>query len=111
MKIENFQVNDDPGSARVRFTYSVPRDELFLPYDNGGRMAEHEEDDMEDVYLSEMLHHILLNHGHRLRAAIFDPLMEGMLEPGEDAMDPALVEELRVDFDSALRARLSPAAV
>ena len=98
MKIENFQVTDDPGSALVQFTYSVPRHELALLEEEGGII--------EDVYLSEMLQHILLNHGHRLRAAIFDPLMEGMLEPGEDVIDPALVEELRVDFDCALRARL-----
>lgn len=55
-----------------------------------------------------MLHHILLNHGHRLRAAIFDPLMEGMLVPGEDVIDPALVQELHDGFEGALRARLSP---
>ncbi|GAA5071276.1 hypothetical protein N0B44_13275 [Roseibacterium beibuensis] len=99
MKIENFQVADNPSSALVQFTYSVPRHELALP-------AEEEDGIIEDVYLSEMLHHILLNHGHRLRSAIFDPLMEGMLVSGEDVIDPALVEELRVDFDCALRARL-----
>lgn len=99
MKIENFQVTDDPGSALVQFTYSVQGHELALPTEEEGGI-------MEDVYLSEMLHHILLNHGRRLRAAIFDPLMEGMLVPGEDVIDPALVEELRVDFDCALRARL-----
>ena len=99
MKIENFQVTDDPSSALVQFTYCVPGHELALP-------TEHEGGIMEDVYLKEMLHHILLNHGRRLRAAIFDPLMEGMLQPGEDVIDPALVKELRFDFDSALRARL-----
>lgn len=103
MKIENFQVADNPGSAQVRFTYKVPRHELALS-------AEDEVGIMEDVYLTEMLHHILLNHGRRLRAAIFDPLMEGMLEPGGDVIDPELVQELRADFDGALRDRLSPVA-
>lgn len=103
MKIDNFHVTDDPSSDMVQFTYGVPRHELALPTDE-------ERGIIEDVYLSEMLHHILLNHGHRLRAAIFDPLMEGMLVPGEDAIDPTLVDELRTDFDSALRARLSPVA-
>lgn len=87
----------------VQFTYSVPRYELALPAEDEGGI-------MEDVYLTEMLHHILLNHGHRLRASIFDPLMEGMLVPGEDVIDPTLVEELRGEFDGALRARLSPVA-
>lgn len=110
MKIENFQVNDHPGSALVQFTYSVRRHELALPAEEEGGIMGYEDGYMGDVYLAEMLHHILLNHGHRLRAAIFDPLMEGMLKPGEDVIDATLVEELRVDFDSALRARLSPVA-
>ncbi len=103
MKIDNFQVTDDPDSDVVQFTYGVPRHELALPLDE-------ERGIIEDVYLSEMLHHILLNHGHRLRAAIFDPLMEGMLVPGEDAIDPALVDELRADFEGALCTRLSRVA-
>ncbi len=102
MKIDNFQVTDNPNSDMVQFTYSVPRHELALLEEEGGII--------EDVYLSEMLHHILLNHGHRLRAAIFDPLMEGMLVPGEDVIDPVLVEELRGEFEGALRTRLSRVA-
>jgi hypothetical protein len=103
MKIKNFQATYDPDSALVEFTYSVPWHEMALPEDE-------ERGIIEDVYLSEMLHHILLNHGYRLRAAIFDPLMEGMLVPGEDAIDPALVAELRGEFEGALRSRLSPVA-
>lgn len=103
MKIDNFQVTNNPNSDMVQFTYGVPRHELALPTDE-------ERGIIEDVYLSEMLHHILLNHGHRLRAAIFDPLMEGMLVTGEDVIDPALVAELRGEFEGALRSRLSPAA-
>lgn len=33
MKIDNFQVTDDPGSDMVRFTYTVPWHELALPTD------------------------------------------------------------------------------
>lgn len=101
MKIDNFQITDNPDSDMVQFTYGVPRHELALPTDE-------ERGIIEDVYLSEMLHHILLNHGRRLRAAIFDPLMEGMLVPGEDMIDPALVDDLRDEFEGALHARLSP---
>ncbi|SFC59496.1 hypothetical protein [Tropicimonas isoalkanivorans] len=103
MKIDNFQITDNPNSDMVQFTYGVSRHELALPPDEDGGIV-------EDVYLSEMLHHVLLNHGHRLRAAIFDPLMEGMLVPGEDVIDPTLVDELRADFEGALCTRLSPMA-
>jgi hypothetical protein len=36
--------------------------------------------------------------------------MEGMLEPGEDVIDPALVQELRESFEDALLARLARVA-
>ncbi|AHM03047.1 hypothetical protein roselon_00607 [Roseibacterium elongatum DSM 19469] len=85
----------------VRLTFTMPRGDLAVfPTDDGSEPS-------RDDYLEEMLHHIVLNHGRRLRGAIFEPLMEGMLEPGEDVIDHALVQELRHGFEGALRARLS----
>ena len=88
----------------VRLTFTMPRGDLVVfPADDGSEPS-------WDDYLEEMLHHIVLNHGPRLRGAIFEPLMEGMLEPGEDVINPALVKELRDAFEGALCDRLAPVA-
>lgn len=98
MKTQLKELIDLEGCSKVRFTFTVPSGHLALTPGEASR----------GDCLGEMLHHIVLNHGHRLGGAIFEPLMEGMLEPGKDVIDAALVEELRADFEEALLARCTP---
>ncbi|PIV79801.1 MAG: hypothetical protein COW54_02315 [Rhodobacteraceae bacterium CG17_big_fil_post_rev_8_21_14_2_50_63_15] len=98
MKTQLKELIDLEGVRNVRFTFTVPSGHLALMPREASR----------DDCLGEMLHNIVLDHGHRLGGAIFEPLMEGMLEPGEDVIDAALVEELRADFEEALLARCTP---
>jgi hypothetical protein len=110
MSIKIDELVDLEGLNGVRFTLTLSRGELALPSDDAGGITTWEPGYRKQVYIEEMLHHIVLNHGHQLRGAIFEPLMEGMLEPGEDVIDPALVQELRESFEDALLARLARVA-
>ena len=83
---------------KVHLTFTMPREFLVLF------------EETMDEYLREMFYHLVLNHASQLRGSIFNPLLDGMLEPGKLVLDPAVVEELRADFESEVAFRRSVAA-
>jgi len=112
MKILVRDLADLHGFSLVHFAFTLPKDELALDPDHVDGLMLKERGEGEEIHLVGLLQFLVRNYGHRLGAAIFEPLMESVLERqeefGEHGIGPDLAEELRHAFEQAVLARYSP---
>lgn len=112
MKILAKEIADLEGFSLIHFAFTLPKDELALDPDHVDGIMLQEQCKEDELYLVGLLQYLTRNYGHRLGAAIFEPLMESVLERqeefGEHGIGPDLAEELRHAFEQAVLARYSP---
>ncbi|MBN7786697.1 hypothetical protein JYP51_17345 [Ponticoccus gilvus] len=112
MKILVRELADLEGFSLIHFAFTLPKDELALDPDHVDGIMLDELNRDDELHLVGLLQYLARNYGHRLGAAIFEPLMESVLERqeefGEHGIGPDLAEDLREAFEQAVLARYSP---
>lgn len=99
MSIEVTEIADLEGFNNVRFAFTLPKDDLDLDPDHVDGIMLREQGKVEELYLVGLLQYLVRHYGHRMETAIFEPLLESVVERAEEFGNPVM------DYDMAKRIR------